>query len=230
MGSKHASVHLRCDNSAAVLACLKKEFGRKKGPSKKDLAAMEIIKAFAHKNISAITDDQERAEKEAVLAQIMGQAQRDMEGGAPAVIVLRERFVSIYWYDHIRAENLGEELAHYAAVCSVPALGVAVYDDTNFQICAACGVGSEHTRQCAGQYWFDYGDVQPADPAELCSILDAEFLLPALTETLSQPDGEAMAARFEERTGLPILMDEELCREEQLQELHRWGGAVVFRA
>lgn len=230
MGSKHASIHLRCDDSTRVLACLKKEFGKKKGPSKKDLVAMEIIKAFANKNISAIADDRERAEQEAFFAQILGEAQRNMENGEPAVIVVRPHFVSIYWYDHIRAENLGEELAHYAAICKVPALGAAVYDDTNFQICGACGVGSDQARLCAGQYWFDYDDVQSVDPAELCSILDAEFLLPALRETLSQTDGEAMAGCFEKLTGLPILMDETLCREEQLRELHRWGNAVVFQA
>ena len=66
MGSKHASVHLRCEDSAEVLAKLKKEFRKKKGPSKKDLLAMEIIKAFAKKNISEISDPNEKAEKEAV--------------------------------------------------------------------------------------------------------------------------------------------------------------------
>lgn len=230
MGSKHAGIHLRYEDSGEVLARLKKEFSRKKGPSKKDQAAMAIIRAFAEKNISAIADEQERAEKEAVLAQIMGEAQRNMEDGDPAVIVLQPHFVSIYWYDHIRCENLGEELARYAALCGVPALGAAVYDDTNFQICAACDVGSDTARHCAGQYWFDYDDVQSADPAELCSILDADFLLPALRETLSQPDGEAMAGCFERLTGLPILMDEALCREKQLRELHRWENAVVFQA
>ena len=29
MGSKHASIHLRCDDNTWVLACLKKEFGKK---------------------------------------------------------------------------------------------------------------------------------------------------------------------------------------------------------
>lgn len=232
MGSKHAGVHLRCEDSAAVLACLKKEFSKKKGPSKKDLAAMAIIETFARQNISSIAGDRERAEQEADLARFMEQARIDMSGGDPAVLVLREHFVSVYWYDHIRPENLGEELAHYAVLCGVPALGAAVYDDSNFQICAVHDVDVEsgQARRCVGQYWFDYDDVQPADPAELCAILDADFLLPALTEALSQPNGEAMADCFEARTGLPLLMDEDLCRAEHLQELHHWGGAVVFQA
>lgn len=232
MGSKHAGIHLRCEDSTAVLACLKKEFSKKKGPSTKDLAAIAIIEAFARKNINSIADDRERAEKEADMARIMEQARIDMSGGDPAVIVLREHFVSVYWYDHIRPENLGEELAHYAVLCGVPALGAAVYDDSNFQICAVRDVDVEsyQARRCVGQYWFDYDDVQPADPAELCAILDADFLLPALTEALSQTDGEAMADCFEARTGLPILMDEGLCRTEQMRELHRWDGAVVFQA
>lgn len=35
MGSKHASIHLRCDDSSDVLTKLKKEFGKKQGPTKK---------------------------------------------------------------------------------------------------------------------------------------------------------------------------------------------------
>ncbi len=39
-----------------------------------------------------------------------------------------------------------------------------------------------------------------------------------------------MAGCFEAAAGLPIFMDEDLCRGRQMRELHRRGGAVVFQA
>ena len=127
MGSKHAGVHLRCDDSSQVLAKLKKEFRGRKEPDKKDLLALEIIKAFAEQNVGAITDPAEKAEKELQLAEFMEQSRRKMGAGEPAVIVVRRHFVSIYWYDHIRIENLEEKMLEYAYLCGVPAMGAVVY-------------------------------------------------------------------------------------------------------
>jgi len=228
MGSKHASVHLRCEDSAEVLAKLKKEFRKKKGPSKKDLLAMEIIKAFAKKNISEISDPNEKAEKEAVLAQVMNDAHRDMGQGDPAVIVVRDHFVSVYWYDHIRIENLREEMMEYAYLCGVPALGVGLYDDTNFSIYAVCNAGKTDVRGARGEYLFDYEDITEVEAEDVCDIVNAPFYLEGLQKALAADDGETMAALFEEGTGLPILMSDDECREYGMKLLHQWGGAVVY--
>ena len=132
MGAKHAGVHVRCNDSARILAVLEKEFGRKIGPEKEDLAAMEMIAAVAKKNINSIADSGEKSQKEAMLSRLMLQTQQEMREGEPAVVVVREHFVSIYWYDHIRVENLCPQTSKYSALCGVPAMGVGVYDDTNF--------------------------------------------------------------------------------------------------
>ena len=230
MGSKHSGVHLRCDDSSAVIAKFRKEFSKKKGLSKKDLMTMEIVKAFAVKNINDITDPQEKAEKEAVLADIMKQAEIDMGAGDPAVIVIREHFVSIYWYDHIRSENLREEMLGYAATHKLPALGVAVYDDANFQLYAVRDVGTEQARGSLGDYLFEYDDITPVSAEEVCDIIDAPFLLDALTKTLSCEDGETMVETFEKETGLPVMMFEEDCIAANLEELYRLPGALIFSA
>lgn len=229
MGAKHAGVHLRCDDSNAVLPKLKREFGEKKtGPSKKDVAAMEIIKAIARKNIAEIADPTEKAEKNAFIEQIMRNAQRDMMAGDPAVIVVREHFVSIYWYDHIRSENLSQEMLEYAAVCGVPAMGVSVYDDANFTLCAVCNAGMPDAHGCRGEYLFDYDDITPVEAEAVCDTINAPFLLEALKKTLSCGDGERMAAVFEEETGILIFMDETECKKSGMKELYKWGNAAVF--
>ena len=228
MGSKHAGIHLRCDDSAEVLAKLKKVFVKKKGPSQKDVMALELIKTFAMRNISAITDPAEKAEKVAELSQVLDRGLKEMESGEPAVIVVRRHFVSIYWYDHIRNENLREEMLEYAQMCGVPALGVGIYDDANFSIYAVCNAGEPDAQSCQGTYFFDYDDITPVKAEDICGTIDAPFFMDALQKVLSGDDGETMAAAFEQETGLPIMMYEEDCRESQLRLLCRRDNAVVY--
>lgn len=228
MGSKHAVVHLRCDNSAEVLAKLKKDFHSKKGPGPMELAALAIIKALAAKNIRAIADPTERAEKKAAFSQMITQTLTSVGAEEAAVLVVRRHFVSIYWYDHIRIENLREETLKYARRCGVPAMGVGIYDDTNFSIYAVCNAGEPNARSCRGEYWFDFDNITPVKAEEICAIIDAPFFLDALQKALGEDDGESMAAAFEQETGLPILMCQEECRERGMRVLYRWGGATVY--
>lgn len=83
---------------------------------------MELILSLARKNLAETVDPAERAQKSLAFEQLMANAQMDMATDAPATIVIREHFVSVYWYDHIRAENLSEELLEYAALQHAPFL------------------------------------------------------------------------------------------------------------
>lgn len=92
MGSKHAGIHLRCDDSSAVLEKLKKEFGgKKKGPDLKDKLMMKILRSFAEKNIREISDPKEKERKKAELESIMENACKEMNDGENAVIVVHPR-------------------------------------------------------------------------------------------------------------------------------------------
>ena len=230
MGSKHASVHLRYKDREAILAALKKEFHKKTGPSKKDMAFLGLIKAMSSRNIEEIEDPEERASKGALLDGILRNAEADMGGGDPAVIVVREQFISIYWYDRIRVDNLNEMLMELAGKCDTPALGVSVFDDTNFTIMAVRDAGRDLARKCWGEYMFDYDDIRPVSPAELCEVLDAPFFLDALEDTLSREDGEEMAEAFERGTGLAVMLWPEECAEQGMTELYQWKNATVFCA
>ena len=230
MSSRQASVHLRSDDSERILTMLKKTFDKKKAPKEKDLLALKFIEALAQKNISEITDADEKQEKEALLADVMQQAVQDMNGGEPALIVVRKHFVSIYWYDNIRSENLSSETAEYAAMCKVPALGVADFDDNNFQFYAICDAGTSNMQRCFGEYMFDYEDITPAEASTVCEIINAPFLLEGLTKTLACSDGAEMVSAFEKESGLPVFMAEEECAEKGMKELYKWKGARVYSA
>lgn len=55
MGSKHAGIHLRCDDSSAVLEKLKKEFGgKKKGPDLKEMNDGENAVIVVHPRFVSI--------------------------------------------------------------------------------------------------------------------------------------------------------------------------------
>ena len=228
MSSKHAGIHLRSDNSKEILAKLKNEFNNKNKPNKKDMMALELIKAVVNKNISDITDPTEKAEKEATFSQVMDKALKGMASGEPATIVVRQHFISIYWYDHIRSENLLEELKKYAHMSGVPAFGVSVYDNTNFSIYAVCNIGGPNARCFKGEYFFDFDDITPVAAEDICDTVDAPFLLDALQETLSKDEGELMALTFEQKTGLPILMFDEDCKKKGLQTLYQWSNATIY--
>lgn len=231
MGAKHAGIHLRCEDSGAVLAKLKEKFdAQRSGLNKKEADGMEFIRSIVQKSIAKVADPAERTEKMLALEQIIANAQGNMAADEPAVIAVGEHFVSIYWYDHIREDNLPAEMLEYATVCGVPAMGVSVYDDTNFTLCAVCNAGTPNVRRCSGAYMFDHDDISPVEAETVCDTIGAPFLLDALKKTLSCRDGERMAAVFEAETGIPIFLDETACAKSGMKALYKWKSAVVVKA
>ena len=231
MGSKYAGIHLRCDDSDKVLVKLKKQFDRKPNqPNPKDQLMMSVLRSFAEKNISELDDPNEKAAKQADLAKFMSDAESQMCNNAVAAIIVSEHFVSIYQHDEIRVENLGEYSAKFSSLCGTPALGVGVYDDTNFTICAIRNAGMSGMRSCRGEYMFDYDDIEPVSAEEVCEIIDAPFLYQGLQAVLSCDDGEIMADSFEKESGLYIYADNHICEDNNLVKLHEWAGAIVYTA
>ena len=154
--------------------------------------------------------------------------------GAPppndrAAVVLRKHFVSLYWDDRIRPNNMEKELCKYAKKLKMPALGISVFKDNNVVFHAVRDIGKESERECIGFYWFDEEDIKPIKASDLCQILDADFLLEALTETLSCEDGVKMAETFERTTGIMIFENIESCRDAGMMEVDVWESADVFR-
>ena len=231
MGSKHARTHLRCDDSSAVLEKLKKEFGgKKKGPDLKDKLMMKILRSFAEKNIREISDPKEKERKKAELESIMENACKEMNDGGNAVTVVHPRFVSIYWYDRIRPENMQDKLTEYSFISGMPAVGAAIYDDANFLIYAVCNAGTPQVHTCCGEYIFDYDDISPINADEICDTICAPFLLEGLKKALACDDGDAMAQMFESQTGLTIYADKAFCEATRMKKLYEWASAAVFLA
>lgn len=231
MGLKHAGIHLRCDDSSAVLEKLKKEFGgKKKDPDLKDKLMMKILRSFAEKNIREISDPKEKERKKAELESIMENACKEMNDGENAVIVVHPRFVSIYWYDRIRPENMQDKLTEYSFISGMPAVGAAIYDDANFLIYAVCNAGTPQVYICRGEYIFDYDDISPINADEICDTICAPFLLEGLKKALSCDDGDAMAQMFETETGLHIYADKVFCETSGMKKLYEWTNATVFLA
>lgn len=231
MGSKHAGIHLRCDDSSAVLEKLKKEFGgKKKGPDLKDKLMMKILRSFAEKNIREISDPKEKERKKAELESIMENACKEMNDGENAVIVVHPRFVSIYWYDRIRPENMQDKLTEYSFISGMPAVGAAIYDDTNFLIYAVRDAGTPQAHACRSEYMFDYNDIKPINADEICGTICAPFLLEGLKKVLSCDDGDDMAKAFETETGLTIYADKAFCEANGMKKLYKCANATVFLA
>lgn len=225
MGTKAAGIHFFTREPDKLLPKLKRKFNKQPSPSVKDRAMMALLRAMAEKNIrETISDEGERAEKTDQLDAVMANAFREA-GEERALLVLRPGGLSLYWYDHIRTENLEQETKQYAKSLGVPALGLGVYDDTNAVMCATDGRDT-----CRGFYWFDEDDIEPADPAALCALLDAADKVPAVAEALQYQDAEAMIQALEQIFGVELVLSAEECRGAGREEIASWPGADVFRA
>ncbi len=230
MGAKHAGIHLRRKKGEEILSVLEQEFCKEIGPEQEDRLAMQMLESIARKNISLIADPKEKSEKEDLLSQMIHKTQKKMMEGETAVIVVRNDFVSIYWYDHIRVENLGAEASKYAALCNVPVLGAGVYDDTNFSIYAVRNAGKPDKESCLGEYLFDYEDLTPVEAQKVCELVGAPFFLDGLQNVLSCDEGDIMATTFEKETGLSIFMTEDICKQAGMKKIHSWKSANVYSA
>lgn len=224
MGIKVAGIHFLTGEPAKLLPKLKRKFNRQPGPGIKEQAMMALLRSMAEKEIRETSSDEKaRAEKTALLDAAMEKAFREA-GEDRAVAVLRPGAVSLYWYDHIRTENMEQEAKEYAKALGVPAFGLGVYDDTNAVLCAADGKSV-----CHGLYWFDEDDVEPADPEAFCALLGCEDKIEAVAEALQYRDAEPMVRELEQIFDIDLYLDADMCRERHYEETASWPGADVFR-
>ncbi len=224
MGTKVAGIHFLTREPAKLLPELERKFGKAPEPGDRDRAMMALLRSMAEKEIrETSSDEKERAEKTALLDAAMEKAFREAEEDR-AVMVLRPGAVSLYWYGHIRTENMEREAKEYAKALGVPVLGLGVYDDTNAVLCAADGQSV-----CRGLYWFDEDDVEPADPAAFCTLLGCEDRTEAVVEALQHREAEPMVRALEKIFGIDLYLDADMCRERRCEEIASWPGADVFR-
>ncbi len=225
MGTKAAGIHFLTQEPEKLLPELERKFGKAPEPGDRDRAMMALLRSMAEKEIrETSSDEKERAEKTALLDAAMANAFREAEEDR-AVVVLRPGAASLYWYDHIRTENMAQEAKEYAKAMGVPTLDLGVYDDTNAVLCAADGQSV-----CRGLYWFDEDDVEPADSAGFCALLGCEDRTEAMAQALQYREAEPMVQALEKIFGIELYLDADVCRERHYEEAATWPGADVFRA
>ncbi len=225
MGAKVAGIHFLTPEPDKLLPKLKRKFNKQPGPSEKDLGMLALLRAMAEGNIrKTASGEGERAAKQAQLDAFMANAFREA-GEERAVLVLRPGAVSLYWYDQIRTENLGQEAKKYAKSLGVPALGLGLYDDDDVILCATDGKEVQR-----GFYWFAEEDVEPADPAALCALLGAVDKTPAVAEALQHQEAEPMVQALEQIFGVELCLSANDCRGRGYEDAAAWPGADVFRA
>lgn len=227
MGAKRAGIHLRYTDREKTLTGLKKEFDSE-GAAQKEIEkeSQQYREFMAGLCTSRIKNEEERKEKLAVIEELC----RMREDTEKATVIVRGDFISVYWYDVIRYENLRGELEKYAALCGVPALGAGIYDDDDFFICAVSGAGTPECEKCFGEYNFAEDDISPVKPGEICRLAGAPSLLLGLARTLRCGWGDEMAETFTKETGLEIFVDGDMAGELGMRKLYDWKGAAVYAA
>lgn len=227
MSSNYAGIHLYCENSGAMVEKLKEELG-KKAISKSEKRALDVVNAVLNKKIADAKDADEKAKVEANLIQTMQILKNAVGQHEAYTAVVREHFVSIYCHDLIRSESVRDELDTYVKKFKTPGIGVAVWQDFNFQIYAANE--EKEAEDCLGEYYFDEDDITPVKAEDICQVVGVPHLLESLQKVLSSQEGDKMAEVFEEEIGLKIYMDEDMCRDEGMKELFHSETLTIFSA
>lgn len=190
-------------------------------------AALGLLQQVLAQQLPQLDAEQQRAGN-AVLAEFQaGLADRENRED-PAIVVVRPHFVSLYWYDHIRSENLEEVAWNFSRRCRVPVLGLCRFDLEDVQLCAVRNAGVPEADTCRGDYFFNEKDIQPVAAEDLCRILEMPALQKGLAEALACPDGEEMAETLEKVLGLPIYLNEARLSDAGKTPRERWWKTLVY--
>lgn len=227
MGSRDASLHLRCEDAGVLLPRLRAMLDDPACWREEMEAALGLLQQVLAQQLPQLDAEQQRAGN-AVLAEFQeGLADRENRED-PAIVVVRPHFVSLYWYDHIRSENLEEVAWNFSRRCRVPVLGLCRFDLEDVQLCAVCNAGVPEADTCRGDYFFNEKDIQPVAAEDLCRILEMPALQKGLAEALACPDGEEMAETLEKVLGLPIYLNEARLSDAGKTPRERWWKTLVY--
>lgn len=227
MGSREASLHLRCENSGALLPRLRALLDDPASWTEEREEMLGVLRQVMERQLPQLDEEKQQMGRAA-----LDNLQADLEDWEtredPAIVVVRPHFVSVYWYDHIRSENLEEQAWNFSRRCRTPVLGLCRLDLPDLQICGVRNAGVPEADTCTGEYYFNEKDIQPVEAEELCRILEAPFLQDGVVEALACPDGEAMADTLEKALGLPIYQNERMLSAAGKTARERWRNTLVY--
>ncbi len=225
MAGNLAGIHFIAQQPERLLVLMENLFAKVRKPTKQEEKALLLLEGIARKNLAAM-DEATSMEKNEKLKQLIETAKGKIIMIEKAVLVIRQGFLSLYWHDRIRVENLKEMMLEYSLKSSTT-LGVGVYDNNNVFFCAVNPWSSE---VCSGTYWFDEGDVQPANAQKISAVLNCSDLTAPFGHVFSCSNGKVMAETFEKETGIQIYLDESFCKQLGFVKYSEWPLAVIYDA
>lgn len=227
MGSRDASLHLRCEDAGVLLPRLRAMLDDPACWREEMEEALGLLQQVLERQLPQL-DAEKQSAGNAVLAEFQAGLADWESREDPAIVVVRPHFVSLYWYDHIRSENLEEVAWNFSRRCRVPVLGLCRFDLADVQLCAVRNAGVPEADTCRGDYFFNEKDIQPVAAEDLCRILEMPSLQDGVAEALACPDGEEMAETLEKVLGLPIYLNETRLSDAGKTPRERWWKTLVY--
>lgn len=227
MGSREASLHLRCEDRGTLLPKLKTLLDDPSFWREETEDLLGLLGQVFEQQLPQLDERKQRAGK-ALLDNLRTGLDDWEQREDPAIVVVRPHFVSLYWYDHIRSENLEEQAWNFGRRCRVPVLGVCRFDICDLQLCGVRNAGCPEAVTCRGDYYFNEHDIQPVDAGELCRILEAPFLQEGVAAALACSDGEGMAQMLEKALKMPIYLNERMLSAEGKRPTECWRKTLVY--
>lgn len=199
-----ASLYFRVKDPAALKALLTKleaEFAQAPQIDEKARNQLGLLGSLLQKNMDTLADPAQREASRAQLRQLAGNMPlQSMASGEKALLVQQGNFVSLFWGDRIRSDNLDEQTRRYAALSGLPVLGIGTYQEANLTLYAVNG-----EQESEAYYWFEQDEIQPGDGAELCELLGLpQETAPALEHAFDAETLEELTHRLQKALGITL--------------------------
>lgn len=221
-----ASLSFRTNSPAdakALLQTLQPEFSQPLQADAQALNQLGLLGSLLQQNMDSLADPAQRAAQQAQLRQLAGNMPLcSLANSEKALLVQQNGFVSLFWGDQIRSDNLNEQVRRYAALTGLPVLGTALYQGENLTLYALSG-----TQEAEAYYWFAQDEIQPGDGQELAALLQ---LPPRAADALDDAfDAETLPDLLEGlQTALGISVVTPPCAETLGAPAVQWPGADVY--
>lgn len=209
------SIHFRTNDPSYLLPLLETEFSSAPHPDERSRRQLELLGSLLQENLQLLSDSSRQTQ----LRQLADTVSLQAAGSEKALLVITERFVSLYWGDRIRTDNLDEQVSYYSRLSGLPVLGLGVHGGGNLVLQAVCG-----RQELQAYYWFASDDLQPCSGSELAELLQlpAEIAAP-LDSALGGETLEDILSPLEAALGITVEEPLSLGKPELV-----WPGAVLY--
>lgn len=151
-----------------------------------------------------------------------------VKDGEKPIIIYGKDYISIYWYDVIRNENVNALADSVFKEIGIPVLGTGIFDGDQVTLYAVSKDNEGKIRKAEGSYYFG-ACIEPVDADELCEIFDIADLKEQMEDVLNAEDADEMADRLKKKIGICLDAYDEVDSGEGIELIEENEYAQIYK-